>query len=88
MFVQKLTHVKKKKCFQSTQVPAGNLSVSVGIFCFCAAVALTTLSYRRSMYGAELGGPAGPAKATFGFFVSLWLFYVAMSAANEYGAFK
>jgi len=69
-------------------VPAGNLSVSVGIFCFCAAVALTTLSYRRSMYGAELGGPAGPAKATFGFFVSLWLFYVAMSAANEYGAFK
>ena len=40
------------------------------------------------MYGAELGGPAGPAKATFGFFVSLWLFYVAMSAANEYGAFK
>lgn len=66
-------------------VPAGNLSISVATFCFCAFIALGTLFLRRKYIGAELGGPKKSAKQTFALFSGLWLFYVLISALNEYG---
>ncbi|KAJ1460716.1 Sodium/calcium exchanger protein-domain-containing protein [Pelagophyceae sp. CCMP2097] len=66
-------------------VPAGSLGTSVGIFCACAAVCLATLAWRRHKYGAELGGPAGPAKATCYFFVFLWFVYIGGSAVQIFG---
>ena len=37
-------------------VPAGSLGFSVSVFTGCALLALGTLSIRRRVYGAELGG--------------------------------
>jgi len=61
-------------------VVAGSLGYSVMIFTICALVCLGTLVVRRSMYGGELGGPAGPKYATAVFFVMLWGFYILMSS--------
>merc|ERR1711988_387249 len=53
-------------------VEAGSLGISVATFSCCACVCLATLYFRRVTYGAELGGPPGPAKATFALFAGLW----------------
>ena len=38
-------------------VLAGDLGLSVIVFCCCAVVCLICLYVRRSMFGGELGGP-------------------------------
>jgi len=60
-------------------VEAGNLAFSVGLFTINAILAISVLMARRKVYGGELGGPAGPQKATAVFLVFLWLVYVAGS---------
>lgn len=60
-------------------VPAGSLGFSVSVFTGCALLALATLSIRRRVCGAELGGPRGMAIASGVFFVCLWFTYVAFS---------
>ena len=66
-------------------VPAGDLGFSVGVFCSTALLCLGTLFLRRALLGAELGGPTKARYITAGFFVFLWLVYIAASAANAYG---
>ena len=65
-------------------VDADGLGGSVGVFCFCALVCIGMLYYRRVVHGAELGGPAGPAKLHAGIFVLLWLIYVVYSTVMAY----
>ena len=63
-------------------VPAGSLSFSVAVFCACAVMCLSTLLFRRVVFGAELGARTPGAshhKLTSVFFAALWFFYVAMS---------
>ena len=65
-------------------VDADGLGGSVGVFCFCALVCIGMLYYRRVVHGAELGGPAGPAKLHAGIFVLLWFIYVVYSTVMAY----
>merc|ERR1711988_159311 len=64
-------------------VMAGSLGVSVAIFSAEACVCLAVLYYRRITYGAELGGPAKPAKITFALFAMLWFIYILSSSIIE-----
>ena len=66
-------------------VPAGDLALSVMVFVCCGITCLGLLAYRRRVYGAELGGPAGPAKRHAYMLLGLWLIYVACSAASTIG---
>ena len=60
-------------------VPAGDLVFSVSVFCGCALVCLSTLSLRRLVYGAELGGPPVAKWATGLLFTCLWGVYIGLS---------
>jgi len=63
-------------------VPAKGLGFSVTIFVICSLVCLATLSLRRFFAGGELG--ARFRWPTCVFFISLWVFYVGMSALKTY----
>ena len=65
-------------------VNSTGLGESVGVFCVCALACLGTLYYRRVTLGAELGGPAAPAKTHAIFFVGLWFTYVIFSTVMAY----
>ena len=63
-------------------VPAGALGFSVIVFSLCGVTCLSSLTLRRYLYGAELGGRA---KYPFGiFFIFLWFVYVALSSSKSY----
>ena len=64
-------------------VPAGSLGFSVVVFSVCAVLTLGILFLRRATLGVELGGNPGLASWTAGFFVLLWLLYVALSIWQE-----
>lgn len=68
-------------------VPAGDLGVSVSIFCICGVLCLGTLFVLRLCHPqkAELGGPLKTPLTVF--FVSLWFLYVIMSAMQVYHPF-
>ena len=80
--VPKIGHDHKKPVFV---VPAGDLGFSVGIFCACAVITLSSLVVRRKWYGCELGGPAVPARNTALLFCFLWFVYVILSSLKAYG---
>lgn len=61
-------------------VPAGDLVFSVIAFCIVSLIAITSIVFRRKMFGAELGGPTGVKMNTTVFFVCLWIFYVSVSS--------
>lgn len=66
-------------------VPAGSLGFSVTVFCSCAVMCLSTLIFRRKVFGAELGAREEGSihhTVTSIFFVLLWIFYVGMSVAQ------
>jgi solute carrier family 8 (sodium/calcium exchanger) len=68
-------------------VPAGDLGFTVAVFCACALMVLATLTFRRAVFGAELGASDPNAKhplITSIFFVGLWLLYVSMSILAVY----
>jgi magnesium/proton exchanger len=50
------------------------------VFVVLAIFCLLGLVFRRVVYGAELGGPAGPKLFTGVLFMFLWLIYVVMSS--------
>lgn len=60
-------------------VPAGDLGFSVSVFTSCALLVLLTMTLRRKLLGAELGGPPALKRLTALFFVLLWLAYLAPS---------
>jgi solute carrier family 8 (sodium/calcium exchanger) len=64
--------------------PAGELGFSVAVFstlaCFCVAF----LALRRNLFGAELGGPDGPKKASTLVCVSFWVLYLVLSIMQTY----
>lgn len=64
-------------------VPAGSLGFSVVVFSVCAVLTLGILFLRRATLGVELGGDPRLASWTAGFFVLLWLLYVALSIWQE-----
>jgi solute carrier family 8 (sodium/calcium exchanger) len=64
-------------------VVAGNLGMSVGVFCVCAILCLGTLVLRRKHLGGELGGDKKWAYATAVFFTFLWLVYISASIGYE-----
>ena len=66
-------------------VEAGDLGLSVLVFTGCALVCLLGLFVRRKLYGGELGGPAGPKRATAAIFCVLWLVYVLVSSFQTDG---
>jgi solute carrier family 8 (sodium/calcium exchanger) len=59
---------------------AGDLGLSVVVFCVCAVACLATVYWRRFAGLGELGGPEGPKKATAAFFLLLWFAYVMVSS--------
>ena len=59
---------------------AGDLGLSVIIFCSCALTAVFVLYLRRKLLGGELGGPKVPRYMTAVLFVIMWLIYVIVSA--------
>jgi len=63
-------------------VPSGDLSFSVTVFVACSLCCLGTLSLRRVLFGAELGGKM--RWPTFALYVSLWLLYIALSTLKAY----
>jgi hypothetical protein len=68
-------------------VPAGDLGFSVTVFCSCAIMCLSTLVFRRRVFGAELGAREPGAihhKVCGAFFLCLWFLYILMSVANVY----
>lgn len=65
-------------------VPSAGLWQSVLVFTACALQCLGVLYYRRITYGAELGGPPGPAKWAAAYFIFLWFVYVFLSALGSY----
>ena len=66
-------------------VVAGDLDLSVIVFCICAIVCIATMYVRRKVYGGELGGPYAPRMGTAIFFVTLWGIYVLVSALKSTG---
>lgn len=67
-------------------VPPGSLGFSVIIYTGCAIAAIILLILRRFLkpFGqAELGGPKGPKILSAIILVSLWVFYVLLSALNS-----
>lgn len=67
-------------------VPPGSLGFSVIIYTGCAIMAIIILLLRRFLkpFGqAELGGPKGPKILSAVIMVSLWVFYVLLSALNS-----
>ena len=69
-------------------VPAGDLVFSVSVFCGCALVCLSTLSLRRLVYGAELGGPPVAKWATGLLFTGLWGTYIGLSCWQTFASHK
>jgi len=61
-----------------------NLGFSVVVFSICAVTCLMILQFRRVTYGGELGGPAGPKKATAAILVMLWFVYAVFSVCKVY----
>eukprot|EP00927_Polykrikos_kofoidii_P003541 TRINITY_DN11417_c0_g1_i1.p1 TRINITY_DN11417_c0_g1~~TRINITY_DN11417_c0_g1_i1.p1 ORF type:complete len:1139 (+),score=181.25 TRINITY_DN11417_c0_g1_i1:127-3543(+) len=61
-------------------VPAASLGFSVTIFCVGALVALVVLNLRRSVLGAELGGPQVPKVMSAVTFTVLWASYVTLAS--------
>lgn len=67
-------------------VPPGSLGFSVIIYTGCAIIAIIILLLRRFLkpFGqAELGGPKGAKILSAVIMVSLWVFYVLLSALNS-----
>jgi len=65
-------------------VPAGSLGISVGVFSAAATICLLHLVWRRSYYGAELGGPNAGRYLTAAFLISLWAIYIGVSIWQAY----
>ncbi|CAE8595502.1 unnamed protein product, partial [Polarella glacialis] len=63
-------------------VLGGDLGYSVIIFTCGALLAILILYIRRKLFGGELGGPTVPKYITVVILVSLWLVYLALSAAK------
>jgi hypothetical protein len=59
--------------------PAGALGFSVAVFSSLAMTCVAFLFLRRKAFGAELGGPDGPKKASLLVCISFWLTYLALS---------
>merc|ERR1711871_689480 len=59
---------------------AGDLGLSVIVFCACATVCIGTIYVRRFAGVGELGGPEASKKATTALFLGLWLVYVIISS--------
>jgi solute carrier family 8 (sodium/calcium exchanger) len=68
---------------RSFEVPAGDLALSVTVFCIEAVVVIVIIFLRRRI-GGELGGPFGPKVATSLFFFFLWLVYLVISSLRSY----
>jgi len=67
------------------KVDPGTLAFSVTLFCIEAVVCMVVLMARRcKTVGGELGGPKKWRYITSGFFGSLWVFYIVMSAMVAY----
>lgn len=64
-------------------VTAGNLGLSVAVFCICALLCLMILGLRRKFVGAELGGPKNIAYASSVACASLWFIYIGASVIIE-----
>lgn len=60
-------------------VPAGSLSLSVGVFSCCALSCLALLAYRRYRYGGELGGPKSAQRRDSCILTFLWFIYIGAS---------
>ncbi|CAG2196775.1 NCX [Mytilus edulis] len=65
------------------KVPAGDLALSVTVFCVEAAVVVFVMLVRRR-YGGKLGGPQNTKIATTVFFVMLWVIYLVLSSMRSY----
>merc|ERR1711871_1810921 len=59
---------------------AGDLGLSVIVFCACATVCIGTIYIRRFAGLGELGGTEASKKATTALFLGLWLVYVLISS--------
>ena len=66
-------------------VEAGDLGISVIVFCCCALACLALLAWRRRAFGGELGGPYVPRVGTACFLVLLWGVYVLVSSLKSVG---
>lgn len=67
------------------RVDPGTLAFSVTIFCIEAFICIICIVARRHpAIGGELGGPRKFQIITSGFFASLWLFYIGISALESY----
>jgi solute carrier family 8 (sodium/calcium exchanger) len=60
-------------------VPAGSLGFSVMTFTLLAFVCIAVLSFRRKVFGFELGGPRIPKIISSILLFGLWLAYLAIS---------
>jgi len=69
-------------------VEAGDLGLSVIVFCCCSLVCLGILYVRRVYVGGELGGPYALRVATAITLVSLWVIYVLVSSLKILRAFE
>jgi Ca2+/Na+ antiporter len=81
-------HVKKywdEKGELAFVVRAGDLGLSVIIFCNCALTAVFVLYLRRKLFGGELGGPKVPRYMTAVLLVIMWLIYLIISALKTDG---
>jgi solute carrier family 8 (sodium/calcium exchanger) len=65
--------------------PAGALGFSVAVFSTLACVNVAFLAFRRKAFGAELGGPEGPKKASTLVCISFWVLYLALSIFQTLG---
>ncbi|VEL18134.1 unnamed protein product [Protopolystoma xenopodis] len=67
------------------KVEAGSLGFSVTVFCIFAFIAILLIFLRRRpSIGGELGGPKKMKYLSGAFLIFLWLFYVLLSAMENY----
>ena len=64
-------------------VKAGDLAMSVTVFCIMAVITIIILLIRRK-FGGELGGPTTPKYITAFFLVGLWTLYIIISSLVSY----
>lgn len=65
--------------------PAGALGFSVAVFSVLALTNVAFFAVRRKVFGAELGGPDGPKKASTLICISFWFTYLALSILRTRG---
>ncbi|KAG8457507.1 hypothetical protein KFE25_004143 [Diacronema lutheri] len=64
-------------------VPAGSLAFSIIVYSALAFLAICTLTARRILTGAELGGGRMGARVTSAFLTTLWLIYILLSSLYD-----